>query len=130
MRINQQSTNKAHTNVVLALQVLREGMGQATGVGADEALETVITNALILDHTGIYKADVGMKKGLISGLGKAGNPDVMEVIFVTSHFLSAVIYLKPTLPIPGGYLLTDSHEVLTISCSLPASWSRVPPLLC
>ena len=67
-------------NMILALQVLREGMGQATGVGADEALETVITNALVLDHTGIYKADVGMKKGLISGLGKAGNPDVMEVI--------------------------------------------------
>eukprot|EP00752_Nemacystus_decipiens_P001373 g1361.t1 len=59
-------------------KVLREGMGQATGVGADEALETVITNALIVDYTGIYKADVGMKKGLISGLGKAGNPDVME----------------------------------------------------
>lgn len=55
-------------------------MGQATGVGAAEALETVITNALILDHTGIYKADVGMKNGLVSGLGKAGNPDVMEVI--------------------------------------------------
>eukprot|EP00903_Cladosiphon_okamuranus_P019098 g17575.t1 len=59
-------------------KVLREGMGQATGVGADEALETVITNALVVDYTGIYKADVGMKKGLISGLGKAGNPDVME----------------------------------------------------
>ncbi|CBN76561.1 urease [Ectocarpus siliculosus] len=59
-------------------KVLREGMGQATGVGAAEALETVITNALVLDHTGIFKADVGMKGGLISGLGKAGNPDVME----------------------------------------------------
>lgn len=58
-------------------------MGQATGVGAAEALETVITNALILDYTGIYKADVGMKEGLISGLGKAGNPDVMEVFTLT-----------------------------------------------
>lgn len=54
-------------------------MGQATGVGAADVLETVITNALILDYTGVYKADVGMKEGLISGLGKAGNPDVMEV---------------------------------------------------
>lgn len=54
-------------------------MGQAAGVGADEVLETVITNALILDYTGIFKADVGMKAGLISGIGKAGNPDVMEV---------------------------------------------------
>lgn len=62
-------------------------MGQATGVGADEALETVITNALVLDYTGIYKADVGMKKGLISGLGKAGNPDVMEVRWVRDGLL-------------------------------------------
>lgn len=60
-------------------KVLREGMGQAAGVGADKVLETVITNALIMDYTGIYKADVGMKGGLISGIGKAGNPDVMEV---------------------------------------------------
>eukprot|EP00904_Undaria_pinnatifida_P011710 jgi/Undpi1/766/HiC_scaffold_10.g04230.m1 len=59
-------------------KVLREGMGQAAGVGAAEVLETVITNALVLDYTGIYKADVGMKGGLISGIGKAGNPDVME----------------------------------------------------
>ncbi|CAN0025715.1 unnamed protein product [Ascophyllum nodosum] len=62
-------------------KVLREGMGQAAGVGADEVLETVITNALVVDYTGIFKADVGMKGGLISGLGKAGNPDVMEAIF-------------------------------------------------
>jgi urease subunit alpha len=58
-------------------KVLREGMGQAAGVGADDALDCVITNALIVDYTGIYKADVGIKNGLISGIGKAGNPDVM-----------------------------------------------------
>lgn len=58
-------------------KVLREGMGQAAGVGEDEALDLVITNALVIDHTGIFKADVGIKKGLIAGLGKAGNPDVM-----------------------------------------------------
>src|SRR5206468_9188461 len=58
-------------------KVLREGMGQAAGVGADQALDTVITNALIVDYTGIYKADIGIKNGLISGIGKAGNPDVM-----------------------------------------------------
>lgn len=63
------------------MKVLREGMGQAAGVGAADVLETVITNALVLDYTGIYKADVGVKGGLISGLGKAGNPDVMEVYF-------------------------------------------------
>src|SRR4051794_10803761 len=58
-------------------KVLREGMGQAAGVGAAGALDCVITNALVVDFTGIYKADVGIKAGLIAGIGKAGNPDVM-----------------------------------------------------
>ena len=59
-------------------KVLREGMGQATGVSQDDALDLLITNALIIDYTGIYKADVGIKNGLVVGIGKAGNPDVME----------------------------------------------------
>ena len=58
-------------------KVLRDGMGQAAGVGDDRALDLVITNALIVDWTGIYKADVGVKHGRIAGIGKAGNPDVM-----------------------------------------------------
>src|ERR1700733_3470298 len=58
-------------------KVLREGMGQAAGVGAAAALDCVITNALIVDYTGIYKADVGIKTGVIHAIGKAGNPDVM-----------------------------------------------------
>src|SRR3954463_15720474 len=58
-------------------KVLREGMGQAAGVGAAGALDCVITNALVVDYTGVYKADVGIKGGLIAGIGKAGNPDVM-----------------------------------------------------
>lgn len=58
-------------------KVLREGMGQACGYPAD-CLDTVITNALIIDYTGIFKADIGIKGGLIIGLGKAGNPDVMN----------------------------------------------------
>src|SRR5580658_3114537 len=59
-------------------KTIREGMGQAAGVGDAEALDCVITNALIVDYTGIYKADVGIKNGLISAIGKAGNPDVMD----------------------------------------------------
>ncbi|XP_033107603.1 urease subunit alpha-like [Anneissia japonica] len=60
-------------------KVLREGMGQAAHVTSDDALDTVITNALILDAvTGIIKADVGIKNGLIHGIGKAGNPDTMD----------------------------------------------------
>jgi urease subunit alpha len=58
-------------------KVLREGMGQAAGVGDKDALDCVITNALIVDYTGVYKADIGIKGGLIAGIGKAGNPDVM-----------------------------------------------------
>lgn len=58
-------------------KVLREGMGQATNVPDAEALDLLITNALIVDYTGIYKADIGIKNGRIAGIGKAGNPDVM-----------------------------------------------------
>ncbi|KAH7319981.1 urease [Stachybotrys elegans] len=59
-------------------KTLREGMGQATGRPDSESLDLVIVNALIVDWTGIYKADIGVKKGMIVGIGKAGNPDVME----------------------------------------------------
>ena len=52
-------------------------MGQATGRSAAHTLDLVITNALIIDWSGIYKADIGVKDGRIAGIGKAGNPDVM-----------------------------------------------------
>ena len=57
-------------------KVLRDGMGQSQAARAAGAVDTVITNALILDHWGIVKADVGLKDGRIDGIGKAGNPDV------------------------------------------------------
>ncbi|KAF8532646.1 urease [Trichophaea hybrida] len=59
-------------------KTLREGMGQASGRSDDECLDLVITNAVIVDWTGIYKADIGVKDGYIVGLGKAGNPDCMD----------------------------------------------------
>src|SRR5713101_2372698 len=58
-------------------KVLRDGMGQKAGASEAEALDCVITNELIVDWTGIVKADVGIKDGRIAGIGKAGNPDVM-----------------------------------------------------
>ncbi|WP_207432819.1 urease subunit alpha [Sabulibacter ruber] len=58
-------------------KVLRDGMGQAAGIGQAEALDLIITNALVLDYTGIYKADIGVKNGRISGIGKGGNPHIM-----------------------------------------------------
>jgi len=63
-------------------KVIRDGMGQgqigATAAVGPTAVDTVITNALILDHWGVVKADIGVKDGRIAGLGKAGNPDIMD----------------------------------------------------
>ncbi|MBZ4021979.1 urease subunit alpha [Rhodobacter sp. TJ_12] len=56
-------------------KVIRDGMGQSQTPRSGGAMDTVITNALILDYTGIYKADVGLRDGKIAGIGKAGNPD-------------------------------------------------------
>jgi urease subunit alpha len=59
-------------------KVLRDGMGQSAGATrADGALDTVVTNALIVDHWGIVKADIGIRDGRIAAIGKAGNPDLM-----------------------------------------------------
>jgi len=60
-------------------KVIRDGMGQSQRVGA-EVLDTVITNALIVDHWGIVKADIGLRHGRIVGIGKAGNPDVQPFV--------------------------------------------------
>jgi urease subunit alpha len=93
-------------------KVIREGMGQAAGVDADIALDCVITNALILDHTGIYKADIGIKHGLIAGIGKAGNPDVMAgvtkgmIIGVTTEVIAG-----EGLIITAGGLDTHIHFI-------------------
>src|ERR1700753_3365946 len=57
-------------------KVIRDGMGQSQVTRARGAVDTVITNAVILDHWGIVKADVGLRDGLIVAIGKAGNPDV------------------------------------------------------
>src|SRR5215813_13264240 len=57
-------------------KVNRDGMGQSQLTCADGAVDTVITNALILDHWGIVKADIGLSGGRIAGIGKAGNPDI------------------------------------------------------
>ena len=56
---------------------LRDGMGQAVPFSDEECLDMVITSALVIDSTGIYKADIGIKDGKISGIGKAGNPQIM-----------------------------------------------------
>jgi urease subunit alpha len=93
-------------------KVIREGMGQAAGVGAKDALDCVITNALVVDYTGIYKADIGIKNGLISGIGKAGNPDMMAgvtkkmIIGVTTEVIAG-----EGLLVTAGGLDTHIHFI-------------------
>jgi urease subunit alpha len=65
-------------------KVLRDGMGQSQVSRADGAVDTVITNALIVDHWGIVKADIGIRDGRIAAIGKAGNPDIqpdVDIVF-------------------------------------------------
>src|SRR3954451_5779894 len=63
-------------------KVIRDGMGQSQMTNREGAVDTVITNALILDHWGIVKADVAIKDGLIAAIGKAGNPDVQPGVTI------------------------------------------------
>ncbi|MCC6887920.1 MAG: urease subunit alpha, partial [Hyphomicrobiales bacterium] len=63
-------------------KVIRDGMGQAQTTRAQGAVDTVITNALIIDHWGIVKADVGLKDGCIAAIGKAGNPDTQPGVTI------------------------------------------------
>src|SRR5690554_8231380 len=63
-------------------KVIRDGMGQSQATRAEGAADTVVTNALIVDHTGIYKADVGLRDGRIAGIGKAGNPDTQPGVTI------------------------------------------------
>ncbi|EXJ95732.1 urease [Capronia coronata CBS 617.96] len=89
-------------------KTLREGMGQASGRPDSEVLDTVITNALIIDWTGIYKADIGIKHGFISAIGKAGNPDVMDGVHPNMIVGSGtdVIAAEGSIITAGGF---DSH---------------------
>src|SRR5262245_25799121 len=63
-------------------KVIRDGMGQSQVSNRQGAVDTVITNALVLDHWGIVKADVGLKEGRIAAIGKAGNPDIQPDVTI------------------------------------------------
>ena len=63
-------------------KVIRDGMGQSQRSRSEGAVDTVITNALILDHWGIVKADIAIKDGRIAAIGKAGNPDVQPNVTI------------------------------------------------
>jgi len=85
----------------------RDGMGQASGVTSKNALDLVITNAIIMDPIlGIIKADIGIKNGLIAGIGKAGNPNVMDGIDMIISANTEVVAGEHTICTPG---IIDSH---------------------
>ncbi|MGA2794615.1 MAG: urease subunit alpha, partial [Roseiarcus sp.] len=63
-------------------KVIRDGMGQSQVTRRRGAVDTVITNAVILDHWGVVKADVALKDGLIAAIGKAGNPDIQPGVTI------------------------------------------------
>lgn len=87
-------------------KVIRDGMGQAQTTRADGAVDTVITNALIIDHTGIYKADVGLKGGRIHKIGKAGNPDTQSGVDIIVGPGTEAIAGEGRILTAGGF---DSH---------------------
>jgi urease subunit alpha len=87
-------------------KVIRDGMGQSQIARAGGAVDTVITNALIVDVTGIYKADVGLKDGKIAGIGKAGNPDTQPNVDIIIGPSTEAIAGEGKILTAGGF---DAH---------------------
>lgn len=88
-------------------KVIRDGMGEnGRQVRATGVLDTVITNALVLDATGIYKADIGLRDGRITAVGKAGNPDVMDGVTMVIGAATEVIAAEGRIVTAGG---VDAH---------------------
>ena len=86
-------------------KVIRDGMGQSQR-RAHEVADTVITNALVVDYLGIVKADIGIKNGRISGIGKAGNPDIQPGVTIIIGPGTDVIAGEGKILTAGGF---DSH---------------------
>jgi urease subunit alpha len=87
-------------------KVIRDGMGQSQASRASGAVDTVITNALIVDHWGIVKADIGIRDGRISAIGKAGNPDVQPGVDIVIGPGTEAIAGEGRIVTAGGI---DSH---------------------
>src|ERR1700759_820680 len=87
-------------------KVIRDGMGQSQKSRAEGAVDTVITNAVILDHWGIVKADIAIKDGRIAGIGKAGNPDIQPGVDIVIGPGTEIIAGEGKIITAGGI---DSH---------------------
>jgi urease subunit alpha len=87
-------------------KVIRDGMGQSQLSRAAGAMDTVITNALVVDHAGIYKADLGLRDGRIAAIGKAGNPDTQDGVTVVIGPGTEIVAGEGKILTAGGI---DSH---------------------
>ncbi len=87
-------------------KVIRDGMGQSQVTSRRGAVDTVITNALILDHWGIVKADVGIRDGRIAAIGKAGNPDIQPGVTIVIGPGTEMIAGEGKILTAGGF---DTH---------------------
>ncbi|MCX7255409.1 MAG: urease subunit alpha [Polaromonas sp.] len=87
-------------------KTIRDGMAQSQQTNAQGAMDTVLTNALILDHWGIVKADIGLKAGRIAAIGKAGNPDVQPGVDIVIGPGTEIISCEGMIVTAGGI---DSH---------------------
>jgi urease subunit alpha len=87
-------------------KVIRDGMGQSQATRAEGAVDTVITNALVVDYAGIYKADIGLKDGVIAGIGKAGNPDTQPGVTIIIGPSTEIIAGEGKILTAGGM---DAH---------------------
>ena len=87
-------------------KVIRDGMGQSQLTRADGAVDLVVTNALVIDYLGIYKADIGVKDGKIHSIGKAGNPDIQSGVNIIVGPATEVIAGEGKILTAGGM---DAH---------------------
>ena len=116
-------------------KVIRDGMGQSQVSRAGGAMDTVLTNALILDHTGVYKADIGLRGGRIAAIGKAGNPDTQpgvdivigpgtegidaHIHFICPQQIGDALHSGITTMFGGG--TGPAHGTLATTCT-PGPW--------
>ena len=87
-------------------KVIRDGMGQSQATRAEGAADTVVTNALILDHWGVVKADIGIRDGRIQAVGKAGNPDIQDGVEIVIGPGTEIVAGESRIVTAGGF---DCH---------------------
>lgn len=106
VEVEQDLTRAGEEAVFGGGKSVREGMAQGRATRAEGALDLVLTNALVIDHAGIVKADIGVRAGRIVGLGQAGNPDTMDGVTLLIGAATEVIAAEGAIVTAGGI---DAH---------------------